>query len=480
MVRYIFVFGILVAVTQRSFVSTVPVTDTDKKTSEVKGEDNVQELENLKHSLGRTISMMRSQTDMYRDMNGKKEAHSVDTEEVQQNGQLMAKLFQRMDTDPEAPDKGGQPRARVRTEVEVPSEGLHHVTLQRLPAEHSMLAERKRHSPNLESPRDTPDNVEGPNNTPDGTQQYSPLDMAEYVFWTGDEKSVSLVIEEFLQDGVMSREDAIVFLQEIKQDLEFMKNHFSRYGSNIKDQNQSSMKEKNQEDYQVGGKPETQQKRTVSEQIRSELNQLRQLQEVYKKRNAERKAATLYFGGTNQGKNSGIDSENTNKEDYEELLERLRLADFLYTEYSLEEVIYQLAKVIFTQSLSGGSADAQNALTKFVNFLEKEAEEGRISRALEKKVLDVLIAALSDTVNERPELINIRREMPQGNDNILGQQVLRQILEFPLEDRTQLQKSNLNFENGKDQIEKNIQLRNNPPMKNQKILVHMPYSIGRK
>lgn len=83
----------------------------------------------------------------------------------------------------------------------------------------------------------------------------------------------------------------------------------------------------------------------------------------------------------------GLNSDNPSSEDYQELLERLRLADFLYTEYSLEEVIYQLAKVIFTQSLSDGNVDAQTALTKFINFLEKEAEEGRISRALEKKVL---------------------------------------------------------------------------------------------
>jgi hypothetical protein len=41
-------------------------------------------------------------------------------------------------------------------------------------------------------------------------------------------------------------------------------------------------------------------------------------------------------------------------EDYEELLDRLRVADFLYTEYSLEEVIYQLAKVMFSQSLNRG------------------------------------------------------------------------------------------------------------------------------
>lgn len=63
------------------------------------------------------------------------------------------------------------------------------------------------------------------------------------------------------------------------------------------------------------------------------------------------------------------------------------MADFLYTEYSLEEVIYQLAKLMFTQSLTHGSAEAQQSLQKFTNFLEAEASQGHISRALEKKVL---------------------------------------------------------------------------------------------
>lgn len=39
---------------------------------------------------------------------------------------------------------------------------------------------------------------------------------------------------------------------------------------------------------------------------------------------------------------------------YNDMLERLRIADFLYKEYSLEEVIYQLAKEMFTQSIIRG------------------------------------------------------------------------------------------------------------------------------
>lgn len=37
-----------------------------------------------------------------------------------------------------------------------------------------------------------------------GKSRYTPSDMAEYVFWTGDEKGVTLAIEEFLQAGLVS------------------------------------------------------------------------------------------------------------------------------------------------------------------------------------------------------------------------------------------------------------------------------------
>lgn len=42
------------------------------------------------------------------------------------------------------------------------------------------------------------------------------------------------------------------------------------------------------------------------------------------------------------------------EEDYEELIEKLKVADLQYQEYSLEDIIYQLAKVMFAQSLAHG------------------------------------------------------------------------------------------------------------------------------
>lgn len=76
-----------------------------------------------------------------------------------------------------------------------------------------------------------------------------------------------------------------------------------------------------------------------------------------------------------------------NLEPYDDENERSRLADFLYGEYSLEEVIYQLARTMFTQSLTTGSEESQIALQKLTEFLEKEGKHGRISASLQKKIL---------------------------------------------------------------------------------------------
>lgn len=50
-----------------------------------------------------------------------------------------------------------------------------------------------------------------------GGVQYSPLDMAEYVFWTGDEKGVTMAIEEFLQEGLVSAWTPVTLTIQITQ-----------------------------------------------------------------------------------------------------------------------------------------------------------------------------------------------------------------------------------------------------------------------
>lgn len=102
---------------------------------------------------------------------------------------------------------------------------------------------------------------------------------------------------------------------------------------------------------------------------------------------------------------------------------RLRLADFLYAEYTMEEVIYQLAKVMFADALIKGSVPAQDALQKFIGFIEVEASQGRISGNLQKKVIDVLMNALSDTMAEHPELLVMARAyLGNAGNAVVGEQ----------------------------------------------------------
>ncbi|RZC36499.1 uncharacterized protein BDFB_001634, partial [Asbolus verrucosus] len=386
---------------------------------------SVRELESLKHSIGKTLAMMKTQSAIYTNKNGQNEAHAERKEEVNEDGKLVARVDQHIDIESKGSDE--KPLAKVQTDVDIPSKGIHKSIVQQLSPEYQTLTENgNRRSSTTDLLSESGNSVDK-YNTFTGIQ-YSPLDMAEYVFWTGDEKGVTLAIEEFLQEGLMTREEAISFLQEIKYNLDYLKNHYTQLGLNSKEHSR----------------------------------------EVTKKREPE-------VSHSEPSATKSSDTDKNQDEDYDELLERLRVADFLYTEYSLEEVIYQLAKVMFTQSLTRGSAEAQQALQKFTNFLEIEAEQGHISRALEKKVLDVLIASLSDTLGEHPELLSVAREsLGPTATNADGQHFLRQILEISPDDKAAVRAALAPY---KGQNERNIQFHEQ--MKEMKITNHVPVGLGK-
>ncbi|XP_067012583.2 uncharacterized protein [Anabrus simplex] len=400
------VFCLLVAENKRSFVDSAPVDSPQESAGNSEAPkvlDEVKQLEDLKHTFGKTFSVLKQHSSVYTDVNGQREGHSETREEVKSDGKLLARVDQKMDSSQGA-ESNATPATRVRTEVEVPSRGIH-----------KTMEQQTTENGNRRSvPHDPGNSVE--KYIPYSGVQYSPLDMAEYVFWTGDEKGVTLAIEEFLQEGLMSREEAINFLQEIKLNLEYLQNHYSQ--QRLHKQEEQQAKERAALIQKALGldKP-----RAMSEPKNSDLSSESLLE---KKSSADvpvtTKEVAMLSSNRVQQQNVGLSDE-----DYEELLERLRVADFLYTEYSLEEVIYQLAKVMFSQSLTRGSAEAQEALQKFTNFLEAEAEQGHISRSLEKKVLDVLIAALTDTLSEQPHLVNAAREGLAGSSS---NQLLHQLL----------------------------------------------------
>ncbi|VVC96745.1 unnamed protein product [Leptidea sinapis] len=228
--------------------------------------------------------------------------------------------------------------------------------------------------------------------------QYSPLEMAEYVFWTGDERGVTNAIEEFLQEGMMSKEEAIAFLQEIKFDIEYLRAHYSQ---TIKAAEENAQQEK-LASFLMDKTAKEYPYRPVSLQypigISSDIS--RQLSgktweisnsiggaslpvsppEIVK-RAYDPMLQTNIVGTSDYDR----DGPALTEEEYEEMMEKLRAADSLYTEYTLEEIIYQLAKMMFSQSLSrgaGAAGDAGGAARRFVTFLELEAARGHLSRIM--------------------------------------------------------------------------------------------------
>ncbi|XP_044727050.1 uncharacterized protein LOC123290787 [Chrysoperla carnea] len=481
----------------KSFVDTAPVgevptSDAEEKSPSDLNDSDVWQLESLKHSIGKTLEMIKSQSSTFTDINGHQESHTNSRTQAESDGQLLAKIDQHIESTNE------KPLTKIHTEIEVPSQGVHKTIVQEIPSHSSSnsdgsssssnndgtvnkrqhqqhlqhgqqfmnkivsLQQQKNSNHNGNSPYyqhhstpsgDTSQDTQDINNNVDPytvystSVQYSPLDMAEYVFWTGDEKGVTLAIEEFLRDGLMTRDEAIAFLQEIKFNLEYLQAHYSQQGVHSPDLQRLEQSKERAYNIQRSGRFSKSVTPNILYTDGGDNRQSKHEYDLSDLRKDMEKKSDVQNGPTKQSKIITVKDANEDvisDEEYEVLLERLRVADFLYTQYSLEEVIYQLAKVMFSQSLTRGSAEAQEALQKFTTFLESETEQGHISRSLEKKVLDVLIAALTDTLTEHPELVAAAREglsggsapqLPPGNN------MLQQILEMTPEEKEAVKSS---------------------------------------
>jgi polyhydroxyalkanoate synthesis regulator phasin len=57
--------------------------------------------------------------------------------------------------------------------------------------------------------------------------KYSAYDMAQYVFWTGDEEGVAKAVEELIDNGMMSRETALEFLNDIRLGIDYLESTYN-------------------------------------------------------------------------------------------------------------------------------------------------------------------------------------------------------------------------------------------------------------
>ncbi|XP_037728900.1 mucin-5AC isoform X1 [Drosophila subpulchrella] len=237
--------------------------------------------------------------------------------------------------------------------------------------------------------------------------QYSSFDMAQYIFWTGDETAVVKAVEELVEGKVITRESALKFLQDIRLGIEFLQRSYA---------NRIFPEEVRQNQLKRHSPPNTTPPTTsTTTTTTTSTTTEKPFPEVHESglesgfaRGAGILPARNFDSFTFWNKLKVLDSEaQQDVNDYDE--GRAKIVEYLYNEYSLEEILYKLAKVMFAQSLSHGSDEAQMELQKLTEFLEREGNMGVIPIDLQKKVLRVLLSALSDTLTEHPELLPAAR-----------------------------------------------------------------------
>ncbi|XP_032576433.1 uncharacterized protein LOC6606538 isoform X3 [Drosophila sechellia] len=239
--------------------------------------------------------------------------------------------------------------------------------------------------------------------------QYSSFDMAQYIFWTGDETAVVKAVEELVEGKVITRESALKFLQDIRLGIEFLQRSYANriFPEEVR---QNQLKRHSPA---ITTPPASTTTTTTTSTTTTTEKPFPEVHESGSESGIERGAAGVlpaknFDSFTFWNKLKVLDSEaQQDLNDYDE--GRAKIVEYLYNEYSLEEILYKLAKVMFAQSLSHGSDEAQMELQKLTEFLEREGNMGVIPIDLQKKVLRVLLSALSDTLTEHPEFLPAAR-----------------------------------------------------------------------
>ncbi|XP_065581691.1 uncharacterized protein LOC136041065 [Artemia franciscana] len=178
-------------------------------------------------------------------------------------------------------------------------------------------------------------------------------DMAEYIFWTGDEISVTQAIKDFIKQGMLSPNEAISFLEDVRNHLKRMQ---IRYG--VLDNVSQPMES-----------------RHVPEYLDDNQNKVAFQPEM----------AVPPMGMAPEITNVPVSDESD--------------------DLSLREMLYQMGKIFFRQSIkTEGARDTEKALHSLAQYLDDETNTGRISEQVKAQILEVLFASLVDAVNENGEL----------------------------------------------------------------------------
>lgn len=227
--------------------------------------------------------------------------------------------------------------------------------------------------------------------------QYTPLDLAEYIFRTRDEEGVALAIEELLKEGLIDREEAISYLESVKKELDNLKLQYNlnlqQQKKNLQTPQPSKATRPTEADRDVVEGHESLHNRRPSHPSNHNDNQI--IKEVH---SAPAGPKSNHSDQTVSAKPKAKETKTSQDKPKE--------SDSLYEEYLLENVIYQLAKDMFSQSMMRDDASAEQLLSRFASFLENELADKKFSKESQEKILDTVSAALIESLRERLYLDN--------------------------------------------------------------------------
>lgn len=407
--------------------------------------DEVEQLDQLRKVAGlKGAKMVEKESSHMVSVDGKVRASSTKEKTVKdaQTDSTLASVKQSSQLEQVRP--GERPHSVSRTQVDVPALGIHETKIE----DSNQPQQSRQQQQRLPVPAEKKNYGLYPWNAEEQDRSdYTPTDLAEYILRTGDEEGVAIAVEELLRQGMMSREEAIVYLQDVKAEMNYIRAQQEKLRKIQELREAISMKKKDElkAQHRLGegfgprehppkaptkapqkapqGKPTAKSptKAAASKEVAPPSSAAVATENkavpaaAHGSDASKSKAARVDAGGAEaaQKRDSAAASnklgvlerlgeeQRQRQQEADGLLRRLR-GPSPYDEYTLEEIIYWLAKDMFAHSIVKGDQSAEEALARFANFVETEVSQNKLSGEVEKKVLDIMLAALVDILREFP------------------------------------------------------------------------------
>jgi len=147
-----------------------------------------------------TSSEVQETHSVLTDLNGERNALQQQIEKVSKNGKLLSKVYQQ---EKESAKSGQKPHFQKLTKIDIPELDIHQQFVDEDEEEETVRANHVKRNAGLGAVR-----------------MPSAEDLAEYILTTGDQSSVVDLIEGVVNNGKMSEEQALVYVETIKAMLD--------------------------------------------------------------------------------------------------------------------------------------------------------------------------------------------------------------------------------------------------------------------